>query len=128
MRRYKEKFIWQNVFYSNLTIIIIVVLIVLLGKAIFNIYNKYQITKVDHVFVEKEMGEAQKKMILNELKLENINTEAGEERYIRETYPVKKEGENVIVVYNAPASTYEIPKDKSKIDILKDFLTNIFKR
>lgn len=128
MRRYKEKFIWQNLFYSNLTIIVLILLIVLLGRGIFGLYKKYQITKTDYVYVDKEVEDARKKMEINEEKLADIKTEEGEEKYIRETYPVKKDGENVIVVYNAPASTYEIPKNESKWEIFKDFWLNIFKK
>lgn len=128
MRRYKEKFIWQNLFYSNLTIIVLILLIVLLGRGIFGLYKKYQITKTDYVYVDKEVEDARKKMEINEEKLADIKTEEGEEKYIRETYPVKKDGENVIVVYNAPASTYEIPKNASKWEIFKDFWLNIFKK
>lgn len=128
MKRYKEKFIWQNLFYSNLTIIVVILLIILLGRAIFGIYKKFEITKTDYEYVAKEVDEAEKKMVLDELKLENINTKEGEEKYIRETYPLKKEKEDVIIVYDAPASAYEIPKDKAKIEIFKDFFMNLFKR
>jgi len=128
MRRYKEKFIWQNIFYSNFTIVVSIVLIVLLGRGILGVYKKFQVTKADYVHVSKEVDEAEKVLEMNELKLENINTKEGEERYIRETYPVKKAEENVVVVYSTPASTYEIPKNDSKWEVFKIFLKNLFKR
>ncbi|MDD3940204.1 MAG: hypothetical protein PHQ01_01345 [Candidatus Pacebacteria bacterium] len=128
MRRYKEKFIWQNIFYSNFTIVVSIVLIVLLGRGILGVYKKFQVTKADYIHVSKEVDEAERVLEMNELKLENINTKEGEERYIRETYPVKKAEENVVVVYSAPASTYEIPKNDSKWEVFKVFLKNLFKR
>ena len=85
-------------------------------------------TKMDYVYVSKEVEEAKRKMEMNELKLEDISTKEGEEKYIRETYPMKREGENVIVVYNAPASTYEIPKKESNWGSFQEFLRKIFKK
>lgn len=83
---------------------------------------------MDYVYVSKEVEEAERKMEMNELKLEDISTKEGEEKYIRETYPMKREGENVIVVYNAPASTYEIPKKESNWGSFQEFLRKIFKK
>lgn len=128
MRRYQQKFIWQNLVYSNFTIILIGILIVVVSRGILNLYKKYQVTKLDYAYVSKEVVEAKEKMRINELKLENIKTEEGQEKFIRETYPVKKEGEKVVVVYNTPSSTYEIPKKGSNWEIIKVFFKNLFSK
>lgn len=128
MRRYREKFIWQNLFYSNITIILISVLIVVVSRGILKLYRKYELTKLDYTYVSKEVAEAEEKRREIDLKLQNIKTEEGQERYIRETYPVKKEGENVVVVYDIPSSTYDIPKKESNWEIFKDFIRNLFNK
>lgn len=125
MRKYKNQFLWRNIFYSKFTIIFILLLILFVSNGIFKLYKKYQYTKAEYLYVEKERLDAEKKMNTNQLKLTNINTPEGKERYIRETYSVKKEGEGMIIVYSAPSSTYEIPKAESSWKEFVEFLKNL---
>lgn len=126
MRKYKEKFLWRKIFYSNFTIILICVIIFFVSRGIFKLWEKYQLTKADYEFVNAQKIEAENKVNLNEIKLSNINTPEGQEKYIRETYAVKKEGEGVIVVYNTPSSTYEIPKGESNWESFKKYIKKLF--
>ena len=126
MKRYKHKFIWQNLIYSYLTIALLLGLIFVTGRGIFHLYKKYQITKLDKEYVGVEVFKTEEIYNENLEKLENIKTEEGKERFIRETYPVKKEGETVVVVYDVPSFTYEIPKKKSNWNTIKDFFFNLF--
>lgn len=126
MRKYKQKFIWRNIFYSNFVIIILIIFIILISRGIFNLFQKYQMSKNDKDFVIKEKIEAEHKMDFSRLKLDNINTEDGKERYIRETYPVKKEGEDLILIYDTPSSTYIVPKSESNWLFIKRFIKNLF--
>lgn len=125
MRKYRDKFLWRNIFYSNFTIVFIAVLIFFSVQGVFKVYRKYSLTKKDYVFVAKEEKEASERLSENEYKLNNINTEDGKEKYIRETYQVKKEGEDLIIVYNSPSSTYEIPKSESSWDLFKKFVRDL---
>jgi len=125
MRKYKEKFLWKKFFYSNFMIFIIAILIFLISRGIYGLYKKYEFTKSDYDYVKEEQVDAENKLDMVERKFNNINTEEGKEKYIRETYSVKKEGEGVIFLYDSPSSTYEIPKGKSNWDSFIDFLKKI---
>jgi hypothetical protein len=96
-------------------------------QGVFRLYRKYSLTKKDYTFVAKEEKEVEGKLSANEYKLANINTEEGKERYLRETYPVKKRGEDLVIVYNSPSSTYEIPKSESSWDFFKKFLKDLLR-
>ena len=126
MRKYKERFLWRKFFYSNLTIILICILIFFVSRGIFKLYQKYQFTKADYIFVDEQRREAEDKMNTNQQKLDNINTVEGQEKYIRETYSVKKEGEGMIIIYNNPSSTYEIPKGESTWESFKNYVKKLF--
>lgn len=126
MRKYKERFLWRNIFYSNFTIIFVVILLFFLVTRLYKLYVKYEFTKADLSSVNKEKIEEQNKLIATQNKLENINTEAGQEKYIRETYSLKKEGEGVIIVYNNPSSTYSIPKKATFWNTVKIFFQNLW--
>lgn len=126
MRKYKERFLWRKIFYSNFTIIIICFLIFFMSKSIYNLWIKYKLTKSDYEFVSQQKNEAENKLKLNEIKLNNINSDEGKEKYIRETYSVKKEGEDVVVIYNSPETTYNIPKGESNWEAFKKYIKKLF--
>ena len=76
-------------------------------------------------YTRKEEREDRYKLKTEQDKLDNINTDEGKDKYIRNTYSVKKEGEELIVVYDSASSTYEIPKDESFFDSLKKMIKNL---
>ena len=126
MKKYKQRFLWRNLFYSNFTIVFILFLLFFLINGLYKLYIKYEFTKNDLVSVSKDMQEEKDKLILTQNKFNNINTEAGREKYIRETYSVKKAGEEVVVVYNNPSSTYPIPRSETFWETVKKFFKNLW--
>jgi predicted membrane protein len=125
MKKYQNKFLWRNLFYNNFTIVIIFILIGFVLNGLINLYSKYRTTKEDLNYIRKEEAEDKNKLSIERDKLENINTEEGKDKYIRSTYPVKKEGEGLVVVYDAASSTYEIPKAESFFDSFKNMIRNL---
>ncbi len=126
MKKYKRKFIKQR-FFTYLLIPVFVWFIFILGRGIIDLSQKYKVTKLDRDYIKREVDKIELEYENNLEKLENIKTEEGQEEFIRETYPVKKEGEKVVVIYNVPSFTYEIPKKGSNWKSLpiKSFLENI---
>lgn len=125
MKKYRNKFLWRNLFYSNFTILIIFVFIGFVLNGLINLYSKYQTTKEELNYIRKEEAEDRNKLIIEQDKLNNINTEEGKDKYIRSTYSVKKSDEGLVVVYDAAPSTYEIPKAESFLDSLKNIIKNL---
>ena len=126
MKKYKQRFLWRNIFYYNFTIFFILFLLSFLVSGLYKLYVKYEFTKADLASVSKDKQEEQEKLVLTQSKLDNINTEAGQEKYIRETYSVKKAGEDVIIVYNNPSSTYPIPRSETFWETVKKFFKNLW--
>lgn len=126
MKKYKDQFLRKRIFYSNFSIALFLIVLFLCARGVLNLYKKYKSSREDLIFVEKEEDESRLKLENNKQKLENINTESGKEKYIRETFPVKKEGEGLIIVYDDQASTYEIPKKVSNWDIFLEFIKKMF--
>ncbi|MEI6352527.1 MAG: hypothetical protein WCO35_01155 [Candidatus Nomurabacteria bacterium] len=126
MRQYKEKFLWRNIFYSNFTIVVISILLFFVISGLYKLYVKYEITQADLVSVNKDKLDEQQKLAATQNKLDAINTEPGQEKYIRETYSLKKQGEGVIIIYDTPSSTYVIPKSSTFWDSVKSFFQNLW--
>lgn len=125
MKKYQKKFIWRNFFYSNFVIILLSIAIILVLNGIINLYYKYQVTSDDLNYIRKEESENNLKLNIEQDKLNNINTETGKDKYIRNTYSVKKPDEELIIVYDTASSTYEIPKGQTFLDSIRDFIKNL---
>lgn len=125
MKKYQNKFLWRNIFYSNFTIVVIFILIGFVLNGLINLYSKYQITKEDLNYIRKEEAEDKNKLSIEQDKLNNINTDEGKDKYIRSTYSVKKSGEGLVVVYDNASSTYEIPKAEGFWESFKNIIRNL---
>lgn len=126
MKKYKRKFVWQKYFYSIFTIVVLIIIIVFITRSFIIEYNKYLFTKKEYNFSVSQRLEAENKLNQNNLKVSEIKTNDGKERYIREAYPVKKIGEEMIVVYDTPNITYNIPKAPSKWSAFKEYVKELF--
>lgn len=125
MKKYKNKFLWRNLFYSNFTIVVIFIFIGFVLNGLINLYSKYQMTKEDLNYVRKEQAEDNIKLSIEQNKLNNINTDEGKDKYIRSTYSVKKSGEELVIVYDSASSTYEIPKAEGFFDSFVNMIKNL---
>lgn len=125
MKKYQNKFLWRSFFYSNFTIIVIFILIAFVMNGLINVYSKYRTTKEDLNYIRKEEAEDKNKLVIEQNKLDNINTAEGKDKYIRSTYSVKKKGEELVVVYDSASSTYEIPKAEDFFESLRNMIKNL---
>ncbi len=100
MREYQHKHMVRTLVYSRVTIVILFLLIVLLLRSIMELNSKRaEVAKLrDESLLERE--NVQQKVDKAQKETEKISTQRGFESYVRTTYPVVKEGEGVIVVYD----------------------------
>lgn len=104
MREYQQKYMLRRLLYSRVTIVILFLFIVLLLRSIMELNDK-------RLNVEKLRSESAENRRILEEKVEkarskngSIATERGFESYVRTTYPVVKDGEGVIVIYDEEKS------------------------
>jgi hypothetical protein len=100
MREYQQKHIIRTLAYSKVTIVILFILIVLLLRSIMELNGKrIDAGKLrDESVVERD--KLQQKVDKAQKETDAISTPRGFEAYVRTTYPVVKQGEGVIVVYD----------------------------
>ena len=125
-KKYKKKILWKNIFYSWYSIIFFIIIIFFLISNFSSTYKIYIKTKIDLDLNKKLEIEKQDKLTENQKKLAEIKTDYGVEKYIRNKYSVKKEGEELVNVYDSPKSTSEIPKSKSWYKNLIFYILNLF--
>jgi hypothetical protein len=104
MREYQQKHVIRTLVYSRVTIVILFLLCILLLRSIMELNDKrIEVTKLrNDSLVERRDLEAKVKK--GEEKNTLLATPRGLESYIRTTYPVVKEGEGVIVIYDEGTS------------------------
>ncbi|MBP6948999.1 MAG: hypothetical protein KBB50_02925 [Candidatus Pacebacteria bacterium] len=104
MREYQQKHLVRTLMYSRVTIVILFLLIILLLRSIMELNDKrIEVTKIrDDSKNERRI--VMEKVAKAQLKSDEIATPRGFESYVRTTYPVVKEGEGVIVIYDGDTS------------------------
>ncbi|MBP6888793.1 MAG: hypothetical protein KBC21_03760 [Candidatus Pacebacteria bacterium] len=100
MREYQQKHIVRTLVYSRVSMVILFLLIVLLLRSIMELNDKRLEVKVTQNESKKERVDLESKVETIKKQNEFIKTERGFEEYVRTTYPVVKEGEGVIVIYD----------------------------
>jgi signal transduction histidine kinase len=101
MREYQQKHIIRTALYSRVTIVILFLLIVLLLRSIMQLNDKRIAVKKLQEDSQVQRQDLEAKVEKAHEKNDAIATDRGFEIYVRTTYPVVKEGEGVIVVYDA---------------------------
>jgi cell division protein FtsB len=100
MKEYQQKYIVRTVLYSKVTIVVLFLLVILLLRSIMELNTKRMDVNALKKESEQERVEIEKKVFESRKKNEFIKTDRGFEEYVRVTYPVVKDGEGVIVVYD----------------------------
>lgn len=100
MREYQHKHMVRTLLYSRMTIVILFLLIVLLLRSIMELNDKrIEVAKLRDDSIQ-ERSDLEAKVTDAKRRVEIIGTEEGFEEYVRTTYPVVKQGEGVIVIYD----------------------------
>lgn len=113
MREYQHKHMIRTLLYSRVSIIILFLICILLLRSIVALNNKRTEVAKLRDDSSRERAILENKVKQAELKNEAIVTERGFENYVRTTFPVVKEGEGVIVVYDEEKS----PVSKVRADL-----------
>lgn len=108
MREYQQKHMIRTLLYSRVTIVVLFLLCVLLLRSIVELNDK----RIEVDKLRRESSEERRilenKVAKAEEKNDLIATDRGFESYVRTTFPVVKEGEGVIVIYdeeNSPVAS-----------------------
>ncbi len=101
MRQYQQERLWNKIKYSFASIILISILTIILIKENLGLLDKYLRMREVRNKVELDLNEANQNSDKANNKLKIISTQRGLDGYIRQAYPVVKDGEGVITLYNS---------------------------
>jgi cell division protein FtsB len=129
MREYQHKHMVRTLVYSKFTILVLFLLVVLLLRSIMELNTKRKDVVKLRNDSQKERSELENKVMQAEARAEFIATPRGFEEYVRTTYPVVKDGEGVIVIYDDNKSA--VSEVRNKMTYFEQFMIwwrNFFKQ
>ena len=109
MLEFQEKRKIKRFFYSKVTLIFLIILIFLLLKMVWSVYEKQALTKdnLAKTAASFEGLQAREKMLSSSI--DKLKTDSGIEQEIREKYGLVKPGEEVIMIVDGEDSTNSEP-------------------
>lgn len=105
MKYFEDKKIIRSRVYSRTSVILLAILLLILGKAVWKIYGKELQSRKERDVAEKKLVELKERESALKAQTEALKTDFGKEEEIRSKFSVAKPGEEVIIV---------VPKEKEK--------------
>ena len=96
--KYGNRSLWQKIIASPLSVIVFAVLLAILARATWNIYNKANLSSAKLTQAQRELLQLQKRDSELLAKVGQLSTDQGIEAEIRTKYHAVKEGESVAVI------------------------------
>jgi hypothetical protein len=127
MREIQEEQSVKKMLYSTVSIVILSMLILILLRATVSLFEKRNEIVAERNVKEEELRTENEKLRKAQEKKDFLETERGKEEYIRTTFPVAKEGEKVIIVYDDKKSGVSpVKKERTTSEKFKDFTRDLF--
>lgn len=95
----------NRIIYSKFSFVILFILVILLGKSTWDIYQKSKISSDNFNETKKEYDSLKARKEMLDSEINRLNTDSGTEEEIRSKFNVAKPGETVVVVINSTSST-----------------------
>jgi hypothetical protein len=108
MSTYQQKKIWKIIKYSKLTGILFLLLVIYFSIESLQFLSKWS-------QLDKKLDDAKKERDIINSKLEKrqneydfLNTERGQEEYLRNNMPVARDNEKVVILYDPTSSAVQV--------------------
>lgn len=107
MRELKQKRIIRRIFFSRVTIVVLVGMLLFLMSATWGVYGKYRETAVNRDNAERALTDLQVREERLTAEIARLGSDRAIEQEIRENFGLAREGEEVIII--VPSDEIEAP-------------------
>ncbi len=104
MREFQEKKRHRRILFSPLTVILLLFLIAFFSRAVWNVYQKAQLSAANAAAAYNELNKLQNRKKVLDTEVKRLQTNEGVEEEIRAKYSVAKPGEQIVVILNDKAT------------------------
>ena len=101
---FQRKRQFKKVIYSKISFVILFILIILLTKATYNIYQKSKLSFDNYSQVKRDYESLKARKDMLDSEISRLKTDGGIEEEIRGKFNVAKPGETVVVIINSSTS------------------------
>lgn len=101
MSDFQNKRKWRKIIYSKLSLFVLIILIIFLAKATYNIYQKAEFSSENYTSVDSEYSKLKDRHVMLKSEIERLKTDSGVEEEIRGKFSVAKPGETVVTIINS---------------------------
>jgi len=103
MKELQERRRFRNYIYSKVTVVILLLLVLFVGRSVWGVYQKNKIASYHYNQSQENLEELRARQVEISSSVERLSSERGIEEEIRRTLPVAREGEGVIVILDQEA-------------------------
>ncbi len=112
--------------YSNLTLIVFLIVFIFLAHGTFKIFQKQMIVSQTLNNSKENFEEHQFKKNLLEEELSRLNTKVGQEEILRDNYFVAKEGERAVFILDSEDLEPEVQTNDNFLKKIENFIFELF--
>ncbi len=91
----------NNILYSKVSFVVLLILLVFLGRSTYNIYSKYKISSDNYASAKRDYNSLKARKDMLESEITRLKTDIGIEEEIRSKFNVAKPGETVVTVISS---------------------------
>jgi len=97
---FEQKRKLKKFLYSRTMLVILLLIVLGISRATWNVYQKMQLSKANLEIVTKDLDKLKERQTALASQIDRLNTEQGVESEIRQKFKVVKEGEGIAVIVN----------------------------
>lgn len=108
MLRASEKRLIKRIVFGNIGLVVLIIVVAVFAKGTWSVYTKAQFAEENRTRAEQELEKLETREAALQEELLRLETERGLEEEIRQKFDVGREGEQMIVLVDAPDPEPEI--------------------
>jgi cell division protein FtsB len=102
MLRANEKYFIRKIVFRKISLIVLVIVFAIFASGTWNVYKKEEFARENRQMAEKELEDLRQRETALTEELTRLNTKRGLEEEIRQKFDVGRDGEQLIVLVDAP--------------------------
>ncbi len=129
MREFQERRLLRKIIFSRFILIFLVSTLIFFAYASIKVYLRSRKAAEINELVRREMTDLENKKTAMEALINRLETETGAEEEIRSKFPVKKPGENMVVIVDEEVKIGDNSGESDSSGVLSkiwQFVKNIF--
>jgi len=111
---FQQKKTIKRIMYSKITLFVLLLLVILFTRAVWNMYQKEKFSKIGLATVEKKYDDLTSRKEYLEGQIDKLQTDEGVEAEIRDKFSVTKRGEVSVLIIDSSSSDKQMETVENK--------------